>query len=401
MRVGLFLPNIPKTRGGGYTFENEIHDSILKYGGDTNHSFIYFGWGKSKLDEKLNHIEYIDLTRPWIDRVITGIKHRFYSLMGLKKQERALWMTDYLTKKMVENNISVIWYPTQSVNFTNWPYIATVWDLQHRIQPYFPEVSLNGEWEKREDNFRKVLHKAAFIITGAEAGKKEIMNYYNISEDRIWKIPHPTPAFCIAKSTEVKSDIVLKKFGISKPYLFYPAQFWAHKNHVTLLKVLAVLKKKGIDIQLVFCGSDKGNKNHILNIINKLGLEEDVKLLGFIDKSELKVLYGEAEALVYASTFGPENLPPLEAMALDCPVIATNVPGAEEQIGKYGKLVSPYSIDEWVEAITQTIAENNNNFNKQIINEANNYSQTNSGGLFVKKFSNLLDEFTKVRDLWD
>jgi glycosyltransferase involved in cell wall biosynthesis len=46
-------------------------------------------------------------------------------------------------------------------------------------------------------------------------------------------------------------------------------------------------------------------------------------------------------ALAYVSTCGPENLPPLEAMALGCPVVAGLVPGAEEQLGDAALLVPP------------------------------------------------------------
>ncbi len=46
------------------------------------------------------------------------------------------------------------------------PYIATVWDLEHRKQPYFPEVSAMGwTFSAREDVFNALLPRASMIIT--------------------------------------------------------------------------------------------------------------------------------------------------------------------------------------------------------------------------------------------
>ncbi len=49
--------------------------------------------------------------------------------------------------------------------------------------------------------------------------------------------------------------------------------------------------------------------------------------------------------------FGPENLPPLEAFALKCPVIASNVSGSEEQLGDAAILVNPVNPEEIAQAI--------------------------------------------------
>ncbi|MFM6269445.1 MAG: glycosyltransferase, partial [Dolichospermum sp.] len=52
-------------------------------------------------------------------------------------------------------------------------------------------------------------------------------------------------------------------------------------------------------------------------------------------------LYINAFSLAFMSFFGPDNLPPLEAMALGCPVIASKVSGSEEQLGNNALLVNP------------------------------------------------------------
>ena len=51
------------------------------------------------------------------------------------------------------------------------------------------------------------------------------------------------------------------KYGLEPGYLFYPAQFWPHKNHATLLAALALLRDRGVKKRLVLCGSDRGARD--------------------------------------------------------------------------------------------------------------------------------------------
>jgi glycosyltransferase involved in cell wall biosynthesis len=73
--------------------------------------------------------------------------------------------------------------------------------------------------------------------------------------------------------------------------------------------------------RLVLCGSDRGTRSGVEQLIARHGLTDQVDILGFVPSSELAALYRNAAALVMASYFGPTNLPPLEAWAVGTPVI--------------------------------------------------------------------------------
>jgi glycosyltransferase involved in cell wall biosynthesis len=73
--------------------------------------------------------------------------------------------------------------------------------------------------------------------------KTIIQNFYQIPSERIEVVAHPTPDFSLPA---MKHDIdIHDKYKIKGKILFYPAQFWPHKNHLILLKVLQSLIKKG------------------------------------------------------------------------------------------------------------------------------------------------------------
>ena len=175
--------------------------------------------------------------------------------------------------------------------------------------------------------------------------------FYGVPSERIKILPHPTPRFALNAQPPADSD-VLSRYGLSPGYLFYPAQFWPHKNHANLLRAVAELRDQHeLLFEVVLVGSDKGNQQHIRELANQLGLGSHVHFLGFVSQQDLAVLYQNAFALTYQSFFGPENLPPLEAFALGCPVIAANVSGAVEQLGDAAILVDPKNVEEIAGAI--------------------------------------------------
>ena len=101
----------------------------------------------------------------------------------------------------------------------------------------------------------------------------------------------------------------------------------------------------------MLCGSDKGNKQFVENLVHKHQLTDHVVLFDFLERGELNYLYQQALAMVFPSHIGPDNLPPLEAFGLGCPVLAAAVKGAEEQLGNNALLFDPFNVDDLVEKI--------------------------------------------------
>ena len=158
---------------------------------------------------------------------------------------------------------------------------------------------------------------------------------YGIDLERIHILP-----FQPAEATRSKTDLITsqklkinEKFKVDK-YVFYPAQFWAHKNHVYLLEGLFILEQKyGLKISAIFSGDDKGNKKYVENHAKKLKLEDRIHFVGFVKNEEIVELYKQSIALVMPSYFGPTNLPPLEAFQLGVPVLYSDQPGLRDQVG--------------------------------------------------------------------
>lgn len=242
--------------------------------------------------------------------------------------------------------IMLAWFVGGHGEVVDIPYIATVWDIQHRTHPWFPEVSANGEWNRREAFYSTYLKRASSVITGTKVGAEELSRFYQIEWERILILPHPTPEFAREKNelSEIEgtgSDLIL-----GSKFFLYPAQFWPHKNHINLIKGFKkFLLDSGLEYKLVLVGSDKGNRGYVQEVVKKLEMADDVVFLGFVDRQRLLKLYKSATALVYASFSGPENLPPLEAFALSCPVCNSDFPGAREQLKDAAIYFDPMNTD--------------------------------------------------------
>ena len=250
-----------------------------------------------------------------------------------------------LEKYLSQKNIDLVYFlsPTAwALDLDTINYIYTVWDLSHRDDPEFPEVRKNREFDNRENKFFNVLPKAAAIIVDSELGRTNLIKRYCVNDNRVFVIPFEgNHSFKKDKKYLTKNKIIIKKkYSLSESYIFYPAQFWAHKNHVYLIQGLKKLEDKyKIKLNVIFSGGDKGNKSYIKEVAHKLGLKERVKFAGFVDNDEMIALYLQSIALVMPSYFGPTNLPPLEAFELGVPVLYSDLPGLRDQVGESALLM--------------------------------------------------------------
>ena len=112
---------------------------------------------------------------------------------------------------------------------------------------------------------------------------------------------------------------IFNNFKLNKEFkwFFYPAQFWPHKNHKYLLDVMKHLMKKKLNkIGFIFCGPDKGNLEYINKTVEKENLNENVKILGFINDIEMISIYKNCQAVLMPTLLGRSSLPLLESLFL-------------------------------------------------------------------------------------
>lgn len=237
----------------------------------------------------------------------------------------ALKLKSPFERALIRDGIDVVHFTSTSKRHLllyELPFTITIFDGCHRDAPEFPEVRSFGEFERREILFRLASTKAAVVIVNAPELTDDLCRRYAMERERAVCIPFSPSTYVSQSAPDAPTDAaVLTKYQLDPGYLFYPAQFWPHKNHMMLLAALALLRERGITERLVLCGSDRGGRDKIDAAIRTYGLSDQVSIIGFVESTELGALYRGASALVMPSYFGPTNLPPLEAWAVGTPVI--------------------------------------------------------------------------------
>jgi glycosyltransferase involved in cell wall biosynthesis len=251
---------------------------------------------------------------------------------------------------------------------TGVPYIMAIHDLQHRLQPEFPEVSANGEWESREYLFRNGARNATLLLADSEIGKEDILacyGSYGVTPDRVKVLPFLPASYLAADVSQGERQRIRRTYNLPERYLFYPAQLWPHKNHARIVQALGLLKdQRRMKIPMVFCGSCAGEIRQrtfeeLRSLSTKLRLEREIHYLGYVRDEDMSALYAGAVALVMPTFFGPTNIPILEAWASGCPVLTSDIRGIREQVADAAVLTDPRSVESIAEGIYRLWTDEN------------------------------------------
>lgn len=240
-------------------------------------------------------------------------------------------------------------YPTGLAFEIGLPYVMTIHDMQHRLQPHFPEVSADGEWERREYVFRNGAREAMCVLVDSEASREDVVAAYGedgVTADRIEVLPVMPAPYLSAGAGLGDRQRVRELYRLPERYLFYPAQFWPHKNHLAIVEAVALLRDDGIDVDVVLAGTWSGpvraeTHRRVVERAAELGVERLIHVLGYVPNEDMPGLLKESVALVMPTFFGPTNIPPLEAWTLGVPVITSDLRGIREHMGDAAVLVDP------------------------------------------------------------
>jgi glycosyltransferase involved in cell wall biosynthesis len=399
MRVGVYLDRFEPNAGGAYIFQAEVFRALLETAGSVDHEFFVLYEPGGNISDSIptggSNVRAVRLDPPSYIEQLCVVLRSESALMGWLLRRRGR-----IERAASRARLNMVWYVCGGAyEPIDIPYIATVWDLQHRTHPWFPEVSERQTWFVREIPTRAFLQRATFVVVGTETGRDEVRRFFQVPPDRIRKLPHPTPMFALQAGAHGSGPNVAK-YGLKSPFLFYPAQFWAHKNHVNMLLALQLLRERdGLELPLALTGSDKGNLDHVRSLCESLGLGSQVRILGYVEQQNLVGLYRSALALIYPSFSGPENLPPLEAFALGCPVIAADVPGAREQLGDAAIFFDPRDPGKIADAIKSVYT--NNELRDSLVAKGRMRASAWTTRDFVNGVYAMIDEFVPIRRCWN
>lgn len=182
--------------------------------------------------------------------------------------------------------------------------------------------------------YKYVIHttaaKAKKIIAVSHATKKEIIDHIHINSNKIDVIYEG-----------VGQEISYDKLQISKnstisvvrdvPYFLYVGNAYPHKNLARLIEAFTLLvEERPEELKLVLAGKEDYFYKNLREFVKQIGIEKSVIFCGEVTDEELSLLYKNAQALVLPSLMEGFGLPGLEAMKVQCLVMASAIPAFKE-----------------------------------------------------------------------
>ena len=300
-------------------------------------------------------------------------------------------------RKLVKAKIDLVYFlspSTLAVDLLIHNYIITVWDLCHRDTPEFPEGSNYRKFEQREQLYNKSLKKAVAVLVDSKIGKNNVIQRYGVDEKRVYVAPF-APSVNVENNARVDVE---SKYNIQGEYIYYPAQFWSHKNHIYIIDAISILKSQGIEIRAIFSGTDRGNLSNILSYAKLKNIEELIQCIGFVPNEDLYSLYKNSLAMVMPSYFGPTNIPPLEAFAIGTPVIYSDIAGFREQVGDGALFCDLKTPESLVEHLLKL--HNSKDFRTEMIQKGKLRLEELKKVNVVDILSEILDDFAVKLKCW-
>ena len=259
---------------------------------------------------------------------------------------------DILRPVMNRLEVDVIHHPFSILNplHLSVPSVLTFHDMQHE---FFPEYFSAYEMKVRKEFYRPSAEQANRIIAISEHVKSSLVERYEIPPEKIEVIYNGCSSQYRIIEDHDRLEQIRLKYGLHRPFMYYPAATWPHKNHKTLLAALKLLQDRGrFDGQLILSGVARKANSAIMEEIGRLGLQDTVRVLGYLPYEDLPCLYNLARLLVFPSLFEGFGIPLVEAMACGCPVVCSNVTSIPEVIGDAGETFDPSSVEDIVEKVS-------------------------------------------------
>jgi glycosyltransferase involved in cell wall biosynthesis len=205
----------------------------------------------------------------------------------------------------------------------NCRFIVTIHDVIFNEYP--GEFSLRYRLTKNR-LYRAGALKADILTTVSEYSRRSIEKYLKINTAHTVITPNGVAQrFFDPYNKQQSQQYIKNKFGPGK-YILFVSRLEPRKNHMLLLNAWLRLQLYAKGYHLVFLGHTTLHVPELEETIN--GLPADIREFIFlhdsVDDADLLEFYRAASVFVYPSKAEGFGIPPLEAAALQIPVICSN-----------------------------------------------------------------------------
>lgn len=342
-KLGLILGARP-TSGGGFSYEVALRDTVESICDELEISLQTFHFNHNQLF-RVHREGGSETVSPSRRERLLGV------VRGLANQSRPD-ESDFHDRYFLSEGFDLLYFASPNrlaEKIESTPMVSTIWDLGHRDLPEFPEFR-GRVWRARESLYQSALPRSFHTFTDSESTRTRIIEIYGL-------VPHRVSAIGLLYEPRAELEPAeAKASNVEGRYFVYPAKKWAHKNHEVILAALPQVLSHFPDVKLVLTGSDgPALENLVVQKIRRWGLMDNVVDLGYVNEAELDGLVRNAAALLMPTFLGPTNIPPLHALSVGTPVIASDRHSFDGRIQESLLLVPPTSHDAWAAKMLEVL----------------------------------------------
>ena len=253
-----------------------------------------------------------------------------------------------LTETFVDEDILLAPIYSTALLHTRKPFAFTLHDLQER---YFPQNFSFAQRSWRRILNRLMVRRATKVLCESQYVKDDIVTILGVDQQKVSIAVGPPSRQVTLEPDPASVQRTKTKFVLPDRFLFYPAHFWPHKNHLRLVEAFANVHKTLPELALVLTGRKNKTFAQVMDKAHALDVLKSIVHLGYIEPEEMAAIYRLATMLVMPSLYESVSIPIFEAFQAGTPVAASSIFAIPEQVGNAAVLFDPLSPDAIAEAV--------------------------------------------------
>lgn len=331
-------PIFPDGRNGGAKiFALELLKSFQTMAPDDNFLILTASWNH----QELSILDNTNMSRLCVLTRQNSLGSLFDSIYFGRLQQRLHKIYEFLSKRILNRlfnksrlsslGVDLLFCPFTAPTYAEpgIPVVSVIVDLQHLAYPQFFSPR---EINTRQAFFDDLRREADRVVCISEDVRQSVFKNLNMDPQKTHVVPVCIQSrFPKLEPNKVKENLITLSIN-RRPYMFYPANFWPHKNHQMLLTAFGMFlsQNPSCKIDLVFTGAIGDMKAKLKAAVHQMGLRERIHFPGYLGTDQLSSVWQGCEFLILPSLYEGFGVPLLEAMFYGKAILCSNITSLPE-----------------------------------------------------------------------